>query len=126
MKTQRIINTIAGLAFFAGLSGQSYAQAIPQADKNYRIEAVYDDQGNVLSYQQVYLDKLGRAEQVQLKDLEDGRVLVQQTAYDEFGRAAVHSLPAPVYTGSTDYFQEAFMQHSGATPERFSAAHFDL
>ncbi|NBG64767.1 RHS repeat domain-containing protein [Acidiluteibacter ferrifornacis] len=96
---------------------------VSQDDKNYQIQKVYDDNGDVISYVQVYKDKLGRTEQVLTKDLENNRVLAQQTIYDHLGRAAIQSLVAPIYTGTTEMYCPDFMSNGVGT--RFLADDFD-
>ena len=96
---------------------------VSQDDKNYQIQKVYDDNGDVISYVQVYKDKLGRTEQVLTKDLENNRVLAQQTIYDHLGRAAIQSLVAPIYTGTTEMYYPDFMSNGVGT--RFLADDFD-
>jgi RHS repeat-associated protein len=100
------------------------AQNIPQANKNYTIEEVYDENGVVISYIQTYTDKLGRPEQVQRKDLEDANVIVQQSIYDQFGRPALTTLAAPAYTTVTDNYLSSFMRN--AAGNNYGINDFDL
>ncbi|MBL4710863.1 MAG: hypothetical protein JKY48_20760, partial [Flavobacteriales bacterium] len=95
----------------------------PQASKNYVIEKVYDDAGNVISYIQVYKDKLGRNEQVQQKDLEENNVIVQQTVFDRYGRSSLQTLPAPAYKTETNTFLPNFI--TDPSNQTFNSADFD-
>ena len=112
MKKSIYLTTIV-LLFGVLFNAPAFTQNVAQNLKNYTIERVYDEDGNVISYIQVYRDKLGREEQSQQKDLENDDVIVRQTVYDRFGRAALQSLPAPAYKLTTDVYLFSFMTNPG-------------
>lgn len=120
----KILKNIALLAVIVCCSiAKGYGQNIPQVNKNYTIQEVFDENGNVISYVQVYKDKLGRTQQVQSKDLENNRVVVQQTVFDEFGRPVIQSLPGVSYVSTTDHYLSNFMKNP--TGNAFGIADFD-
>ncbi|MBL4708994.1 MAG: RHS repeat-associated core domain-containing protein, partial [Flavobacteriales bacterium] len=118
------LKNIALLAIIVCCSiAKGYGQNIPQINKNYTIQKVYDEDENIISYVQVYKDKLGRTQQVQSKDLENSRVVVQQAVFDEFGRPVIQSLPGVSYTSTTDQYLGNFMKNSSGNA--FGIADFD-
>ena len=95
--------------------------ALTDAQRNWHMEETYDQNGQVISTQKVYLDDLGRTTQGLSKDA-NGDVFANQTVYDAYGRAALSSLPA--YAGnSLTYKNNLFLNTAG---QEYNYTNFDV
>lgn len=94
---------------------------LTDAQRNWSMEETYDQNGQVISTQKVYLDDLGRTTQGLSKDA-TGDVFASQTVYDAYGRAALSSLPA--YAGNTlTYKTDLFLNTQG---QEYNYTNFDV
>lgn len=94
---------------------------LSDAQRNWTMEETYDQNGQVISTQKVYLDDLGRTTQGLNKDA-SGDVFANQTVYDAYGRAALSSLPA--YAGnSLTYKTNLFLNTTG---QEYNYTNFDV
>jgi len=85
-------------------TGTSYCD---DQDWNYVHTTTYKSNTLPFSEGKVFADGLGRTVQTQARDYANDNTLVSQSIFDEFGRAAWQSLPAPKYTEDMcfkDYF----------------------
>ncbi len=92
-------------------------------DKNWSYSRAFTE-GLRVAEGMVYANRSLQAEQTQVKAQSDAHVLVNQTVYDNTGRAAVQSLAAPVDSADAGYFgymDSPLMVQQGA----YRAKHFD-
>ena len=99
------------------------ADADADADKNWVVEEVYDEDGNVVGASKQFFDKLGRPTQSQVKNIAEGHVFASQRVYDMEGLAAVGTLPAPIFNSEFNYKEDFITNPSGET---YSFSDFDL
>jgi RHS repeat-associated protein len=64
--------------------------------KNWTELTVFDDYGNTIGASRNYFDVMGRPMQAQVKNISAGVVLASQSLYDQYGRASLSTLTAPV------------------------------
>jgi len=102
-------------------AGQANADITDQ-NKTYITTKVFDEDGKVLGEGRQYYDRLGRPTQNHSRKSTKRRVLVTQTLYDDYGREAVKTLPAP---SKQDYlqFQDDFITNLNG--ENYSSMDFD-
>lgn len=102
--------------------GLTFGYGISTADLNWVYEVSYDANGAPVSEQKQYLDFIGRPTQLQIRNMADNGVLVSQTIYDNYGRAAVQTLPAPI--GNVIAYQNNFITTSDGNA--YSYSNFDI
>lgn len=78
-------------------------------DRNWVYKKTFGDDG-FKREEIAYFDSFGRLIQGQVKNQSEQRILGSETAYDQWGRATVASLPAPTGNGCNFGFQSNFMQ----------------
>ncbi|MCE3226157.1 MAG: hypothetical protein K0S32_708 [Bacteroidetes bacterium] len=88
--------------------------------RNWNQEETYDESGNVIAVEKIYLDALGRTTQKLGKNASN-EVFRTQTVYDAYGRGAVKTMPA--FTGNQLIYQTGFMRNQTAQP--YSYTDFD-
>ncbi len=71
-----------------------------------------------------YFDGLGRDIQSQTKNNTEGRILAEATLFDEFGRAVLQTLPAPLGNQCTFFHHPNFITNSSG--QRYSYVDFDV
>ncbi|MGQ0827629.1 MAG: peptidoglycan DD-metalloendopeptidase family protein [Bacteroidota bacterium] len=87
-----------------------YSKTTINSNLNWEYEISYDGNGIPVSEQIQYIDLLGRPTQAQVRNIADNTVLATQTVYDNYGRAALQTLPAPI--GSVMAYQNKFITNS--------------
>jgi RHS repeat-associated protein len=68
----------------------------PDNHNNWTELTAYDDYGNTIANSRSYFDGMARPMQSQVKNLSSGVLLASQPVYDQYGRASLTTLPAPV------------------------------
>ncbi|MGN6646684.1 MAG: RHS repeat domain-containing protein [Cytophaga sp.] len=56
----------------------------------------YDENGNIIDESRIYYDKMNRVTQTQYRNIAAGNILAKATLYDQMGRKAITTLPAPI------------------------------
>lgn len=99
-----------------------YGYGIKTNDRNWVHEISYDADEVPVGEQRQYYDFIGRPTQLQTRNMATNNVLVSQTVYDNYGRAALQTLVAP--TGTSIQYQSNFI--SDADGHEYSYTNFDL
>jgi RHS repeat-associated protein len=87
---------------------------------NWKQEDTYDENGNILSSEKVYLDNMGRVTQTLNKNATN-EVFTSQTLYDSYGDPVIGTLPA--YSGNQLKYYPGFMRNQ--TGQVYSYNDFD-
>lgn len=96
----------------------------PEADDLHWVaNKQYDRNGIVIGENKTYLDDIGRPIQSQARNFSTNDIMAVQNLYDAFGRTAISSLPAPIYSGSFCYKPNFITANSG---QQYDASKFDL
>jgi RHS repeat-associated protein len=99
----------------------SLVYTIPSAnydkDYNWIKTEVFDENESVISANKIYSDGLGRQTQ-NLEKNAINEVFTSQTVYDQYGRAALNTLPA--FSGNTLLFQPDFFKNGSAAVYSYS------
>lgn len=103
----------------AGITGQNECY---EPNNNYMQNFVYDQSGAIVATNKVYLDRHGRAIQQLQKSFENDNILVQQNAFDGYGRATAASLVAPSFDSYMCYKPGFFTNADGTN---YTATDFD-
>lgn len=90
-------------------------------NRNWVMEETYDQNGQVISANKMYLDDLGRTTQALNKNAL-GEVFTAQTVYDAYGRPAIQSLPA--YTGNALKYKSNFLLNGSG--QEYNYNNFDV
>lgn len=86
---------------------------------NFRLQKAYDENGILVAASKVYTDQLGRQTQVQVRDLAGKNVILTESVFDEFGRPALQSLPAPKYSENLCYREHFIIDKNTSTPYNY-------
>lgn len=99
------------------------AQHGSTADKQYNwsYSVNYDEDTNIIQLSKQYLDNLGRSTQSMSKNLAANKVMATETVYDQYGRAVISTLPAPI--GQDMVIRNNFITNNTGVP--YSWQHFD-
>ncbi len=99
------------------------AQHGSTADKQYNwsYSVNYDEDTNIIQVSKQYLDNLGRSTQSMSKNLAANKVMATETVYDQYGRAVISTLPAPI--GQDMVIRNNFITNNSGVP--YSWQHFD-
>jgi RHS repeat-associated protein len=90
---------------------------------NWEEEKVYDNDGNLLGATKTYFNAFQKPVQTQSKMMDEKNVMVSQTIYDTYGRAAISTLPAPNFEKEFEY-QDNFIKAVGNSA--YDISKFDL
>ncbi len=81
--------------FFFTPSPGCFTPPAEDINQNWNKEITYDLDGSVVSYSISYSDHFGRPIQTQTKNIEENKIFVSETLYDNLGKAVLTTLPAP-------------------------------
>jgi len=87
----------------------------PDDQLNWVSNKVYDEKGIVIGENKSFKDNIGRPIQSQARNFSTQDVVASQRIYDSFGRPAITTLAAPVYSGSFCFKPEFVTASSGQT-----------
>ncbi len=89
-------------------------------NKNWTLSLLLDENGEVYSGSKSFFNAEGQNIQNQSLLVEDGDILVSQPIYDQFGRAAIQTLSAPINAEGFVY-KSQFISHQGTA---YNASNF--
>lgn len=69
----------------------------------------FDEEGNVIHASRNYYDEFGRKIQTQIKNIEEDKILGTAILYDQLGRPAISTLPAPIMENTNFSYKGAFV-----------------
>ncbi|MBQ20898.1 MAG: hypothetical protein CMD31_09100 [Flavobacteriales bacterium] len=83
----------------------------------------YDENGVVIDEGITYTDNIGRSIQSQVRNFSTNKIMATEKIYDSFGRLAISTLSAPIYSGAFCYKPTFITANSG---DPYDASKFDL
>ncbi|MFL3663351.1 MAG: polymorphic toxin type 23 domain-containing protein [Flavobacteriales bacterium] len=83
----------------------------------------YDENGVVVDEGITYTDNIGRSIQSQVRNFSTNKIMAKENIYDSFGRLAISTLSAPIYSGAFCYKPTFITANSG---DPYDASKFDL
>lgn len=98
----------------------TYRPCTSDDHKNHQTVVFYDENGGIVAKTRIYYDLLGRPLQTQALDFENQTTMATQLIYDEFGRATIQTLPAPLDRYNVDCYASYFVRTDNGTVYNYS------